>query len=152
MKKPEQYKVVELEVLGEIGAGQVVEFIPRNRVIPVALPSGADPEHYGSLIVRGVSLEDEAIFDGDLLILRKNITNKDIARETICAVYIRSTGELVAKKLSYGNHGEYVTLRSSGGGIEDVHYHKDDIEVRGIAIGFQRMLRDDRNLDPNIPF
>jgi len=68
MKKKNEYKVVELEVHGEIGAGSVVPFIPRNRIIPVALPVNADPEHYGSLVVRGVSLEDESIYDGDLLI------------------------------------------------------------------------------------
>ena len=152
MKKKEEYKVVELEVLGEIGAGQVVEFIPRNRTVPVILPVGADESNYGTLIVRGISLENESIHDGDLLVLRKDITNKDIGRESICAVYIRSTGELAAKKLGFGNRGDYVTLRSSGGDIEDVYYHKDDIEVRGKAVAFQRMLPDDRVTDPNIPF
>lgn len=125
---------------GEIGAGRVVPFTPRNMTTPIVVPANTPADDkIGTMIVRGVSLEDEEIYDGDILLLRRDITRKDITANTICAVYIRSTGELVAKKLVYGNRGDYVTLRSSGGGLADVYYHADDIEVRGIVFGFQRL-------------
>lgn len=146
MRKEPTYRVLELEIHGEAGAGSVIPFVSRGERIPVAIPeNGVADEHYGTLIVRGISLTNDGIADGDLLILRKNITRKDIKRDTICAVYIRSTGDLVAKKLRYGNRGDDVTLRSSGGNIPDIHYHADDIEVRGIAIGFQRLLPNDKD-------
>lgn len=139
-KHPEKYEIRHVNIYGEVGAGTVVPFAPRNELVPIVVPAGSPAdEHLGTLIVRGISLENCGIRDGDLLLLRKDITRKDITPETICAVYIRSTGELLAKKLLYGNRGDHVTLRSSGGGIKDVHYPAEDIEVRGIVFGFQRM-------------
>lgn len=125
---------------GEIGAGTVVEFVPRDNVVPMFVPKNSPPEAvFGRMTVRGISLENEDIFDGDFVLLRNDITRKDIGPHTICAVYIRSTGELVAKKLDFGTRGDYVTLKSSHDEIKDIHHHKDDIEVRGIVWGMQRM-------------
>lgn len=138
---------------GEVGAGKIVPFTPKEGLVPVVVPVGSPKDEYlGTMIVRGVSLEDEGIFDGDTLVCRRDHTKRDIDRNTICIVFIRSTGELVAKKIEYGKLGEYVTLKASGGGIKDVHYPGDDIEVRAIVIAYQRMLRKDRNRDPSIPF
>jgi len=142
MRKPEpdEYEVRYIQDYGEIGAGRVVSFVPRSGSVPVIVPKNAPAdEHLGRITVRGISLEDEDIYDGDYLLLRSNITNKDIDRNTICAVFIHTTGELVAKKVLYGNNGEYVTLRASGGGIKEVHFHADEIEIRGIVWSMQRM-------------
>ncbi len=60
--------------------------------------------------------------------------------EAICVVYIIPTGELVAKKILWAGDG-MLTLRASGGGVKDLHFSKDDIEIRGVSIGFQRMFK-----------
>lgn len=138
-------------LLGEVGAGSVVQFTPRNELIPVAVPSNIRDEDVGTLVVRGCSLEDEGVFDGDYLIFNRRFTKRDCMFETICVVFIVSTGELVAKKLLFGGNGS-ITLRASGGGIADMNFSGEDIEIKGVVFGFQRMLKKDRNRDKSIPF
>jgi SOS-response transcriptional repressor LexA len=138
---------------GEVGAGNVVPFNPRDELLPVLAPSvynGTDV--IGALAVSGRSLENEGIKDGDILICRRNITNKDVTHDTICIIYIRPTGELLAKKVVSSNG--MVTLRSCGGEVKDKHYQPDDIEVRAIVIGFQRLLNENGRFtrDETIPF
>jgi SOS-response transcriptional repressor LexA len=139
--KLKEFEKRNVDHFGEVGAGRVVPFTPRDGKHELILPinSPAD-EHLGLMRVRGRSLEDENIYDGDVLICRKNITNRDINRNTICIVFIRSTGELVAKKIRFGHLGNQVTLVASGGNIPDQHYDANDIEVRAIAFRVQRDL------------
>jgi SOS-response transcriptional repressor LexA len=141
MKQQGLFETRHIANHGEVGAGRVVPFTPKDGTTEIVLPANAPPsEHLGLMTVRGRSLEDENIYDGDVLICRKNISNRDIRPSTICIVYIRSTGELVAKKVKFGNRGDQVTLIASGGNIPDQHYDKDDIEVRAIAFRVQRDL------------
>lgn len=157
-RRPDEYEIRMVEDYGEIGAGKVVEFVARDKVVPIVVPKNAPHDsQLGRMTVRGVSLEDEDIYDGDFILLRNDITKRDISKDTICAVFIHSTGELVAKKLLYGNRGDYVTLRASGGGIADLYFHADDIEIRGIVWGMQRMPDEygsfrRRKRDIEIPF
>lgn len=155
MNKEPKYDIRDVTHWGEVGAGRVIDFIPKGESILAAVPSRypAD-DHVGALTVRGVSLEDLGIWDGDRLLCRRNVTRKDVTPETVCIVFIHTTGELVAKKVLYGNNG-MVTLRASGGGIKDVYFPENDIEIRGIVFSFQRMAdQHGRFQKPNddIPF
>jgi len=124
---------------GEIGAGKVVPFIPQNGLIEVAVPKNlADDREIMTLTVRGCSLEDEGIFDGDVLICRLRFSWSEIDENTICAVFIHSTGELCAKKII--REANMLTLRASGGGIPDKQYSPDEIEIKAIAYDHQRPL------------
>jgi len=141
--KPQPLETVLVPHYGEIGAGSVVPFIPQSELVPVAVPR--DLAAAGSVItltVRGISLEDEEIYNGDLLICNTKFRWSQITPETICAVFIHATAELVAKKIIREAH--MLTLRASGGGIKDKQFSPDDIEIRGIAIGFQRMFKNIR--------
>lgn len=115
-------------------------FVPKDKTAPVALPVGTSvsAEEIGLMTVRGPSLNNLGIYDGDHLIVSRKFTKRDVTPETVCIVFIASTGELQAKKVieQYGK----ITLRSSGGGIKDAFYELEDIEVRSIVIGYQRML------------
>lgn len=133
--------------LGEVGAGSVVPFTsreerlafdPKDDLVPIVIPDRLGDEKFGVLTVRGISLEDEDIHDGDDLICRIRFSYRDITPETICVVRIHSTGELVAKKII--KEATMVRLRASGGGIPDKMYSPDDIEVIGIAFYAQRSL------------
>jgi|GEM_PF-2721616 len=147
-RKEPELRLSAVPLYGEVGAGKVVDFIPRNKTVTVALPSTIKDEEVGMLIVRGCSLEDEGIYDGDRLIFTKRFTKRDVMFKAICVVFIIATGELVAKKLLFGRDG-HVTLRASGGGIKDLSYHADDIEIKGIVTDFQRSVRPG---DKTIPF
>lgn len=154
-RKEPEYEIRYIESFGDVGAGTVVPFTPKNDMIPVAIPAGGpSDDKLGTMVVRGRSLEDEGIYDGDVLICRRDFVKRDVKPDTICVVFIRSTGDLVAKKVieEYGK----ITLRSSGGGIKDAYYEKDDIEVRGIVFGFQRLKNEfgrfTKPSDSDIPF
>jgi SOS-response transcriptional repressor LexA len=131
--------MLEVPLYGEIGAGRVVPFIPQNELIPVIVPEYLKDRGICTLKVCGVSLEDEDIFSGDILICRKKFTWRDITPDTICAVMVTATGELVAKKVIRGSN--MLILRASGGGLRDLKYAPDDVEIKAIAIGFQRLWR-----------
>ncbi len=150
-RKELTYNLHMIPLFTEVGAGRVVPFVPREKLIPVSLPSNVNPLDAGAVVVCGCSLEDLGIFSGDMLIFTKKFAIKDAMFNPICIVHIISTGELVAKKILPAGQ-EMLTLRASGGGIKDLKFHRDDIEVKGLAIGYQRMFGKDFGRDPSIPF
>lgn len=102
----------------------------------VAVPPDVEPSDVFTLRVRGTSLSDLDVRDGDLLICVRSVGA--ITDESVYAVYIRSTGELLAKRVIPHEHS--LILRSVGGGIPDREESIDDVEIRGIAIASQRPL------------
>lgn len=144
-----EYEVRYTKVIAEASAGSVVKFTPLDKLIPVVVPKGS-PDDIGTFIVRGLSLEKLGIFDGDALICRLKFSHKDIIpNKTVCIVYLSTTGEIMAKKVLFANK-DTITLRASGGNIRDIHVDRNDVEVKAIAVGFQRMFGNEK--DPLIPF
>ena len=141
---------------GEIGAGRVIPFIPRGVTteIYVADESLSDDD-FGTITVRGRSLEDEGIFDGDVLIFCRKFARRDVTPHTVCILYVKSAAELMAKKVLFDRRDE-LTLRSSGGGCKDLYFEPEDVDIWGVAVGMQRYwgkgTRIPRRFDPDIPF
>lgn len=137
----EKHIELDIPITGEVGAGSVVPFVPQGEVAYIVLPAHMEHlrPHIHGMIARGVSLEDMDIYNGDILIVLKKFTRRDITPDTVCIVFIAATGDLVAKKVI--PNANTITLRASGGDVRDLHYSPDDIEIRGVVIGFLRMLR-----------
>lgn len=131
--------MLEVPLYGEIGAGRVVPFIPQSELIPIVVPEYMADLDIFTLQVRGISLQNVGIDDGDILICSRRFGWRQITPKTICAVMITATQELVAKKII--REANLLTLRASGGNIKDLKFTPDDIEIKGIAIGFQRLWR-----------
>lgn len=132
--------IIPVSPLGEIGCGSVVPFpfAPSSDLAYVVVPEGTSPADIATLTVRGISLSDMGILDGDLLIVRRKFTWRQIKPDTICAIYIHSTGELCAKKIVRGVNT--LLLRSTGGNIPDKEVSPDDIEIKGIVFAVQRPI------------
>lgn len=135
-KKPKEFEMIDARCYGQVGAGTVVPFIPKDELVPVVVPKGTPQNIVGTMIVSGRSLSDLHICDGDLLIFRSRFSLREITPQTVCIVYIRSTGELCAKKVI--KEATMITLRASGGGIKDIQVTPDDIEIQGLVFAFQR--------------
>jgi SOS-response transcriptional repressor LexA len=128
--------------LGEVGCGSslpahdnVYPFMPKDELIPVPLPAGMTPRDAGVMTVRGMSLTDFNVFDGDRMVVQTRFSSfRDIDEDTVCVVYIHATGELVAKRIVRG--ANKITLKASGGGIRDIECSVDDVEIRGIVIDY----------------
>lgn len=140
---------------GEIGAGRVIPFIPRDETTTVYLPeAGRNPDSIGTVRVRGNSLVNLGIFDGDTLIFSKTFTKKSITPRTVCVLFVQSFGELMAKKVLFNQKG-VLTLRSSGDGVKDIYVEPEDVDIWGVVIGMQRMFENGQipdNTEPEDPF
>lgn len=122
----------------EVGCGTVVPFTPRTETVTILVPEGlARPEQVETMIVRGPSLTDHGIYDGDILAYRTNFTNKSITPDSVCVVRVVSTNELLAKKIIV-IAAEKLALRSSGGGLPDRYFDLHDIEVIGLVFAAQK--------------
>ena len=128
--------------LGEVGCGQAVEaydnvipFAPKSELVPVSLPAGVLARDAGVMTVRGLSLSDFNVFDGDRMVVTTKFNRfSDIDEDTICVVLIHATGEMVAKRIIRG--ANMLTLRASGGGIRDIVVAPDEVEIKAIVIDF----------------
>lgn len=140
---------------GDVGAGRVIPFIPRDVTTTVYVPESMEEEDGGTVTVRGHSLEDANIFDGDTLIFSRKFTKQHITPHAVCVLWVKSAAELMAKKVLFDTPG-YLRLRSSKEGVKDLLYESEDVEIWGVGIGIQRMWglggRIPAKFDPDIPF
>src|SRR4051812_29201016 len=133
MKQSPTLEVQFVQYLGEIGCGRAVEaydnvypFMPKSELIPVALPAGVNARDAGVMTVRGMSLTDFNIFDGDRMVVQTKFSSwRDIDEDTICVVYVHATAELVAKRIV--RTANTLILKASGGGISDIECAPDEV-------------------------
>src|SRR5690606_233532 len=88
---------------GEIGAGRLLPFPTTEELTTkVFLPETiARSGPIGTLTVRGDSLNGLGIYDGDKLICKQAFSRKEIKADTVCVVYLCSTGEVLAKRVRF---------------------------------------------------
>lgn len=131
----------ELADSGFVAAGRsVLPFpTPESTTIVPLTPQQAKLAAKGliqTMTVYGPSLERVGIFDSDKVIVQKAVSRKQIGRDTICIVYIPSSGEVVGKKLVF--LGKEVLLKSCNRNVPDIYIEADSIDIRGIVIGLYR--------------
>lgn len=139
MRKAPRYEVKYVPHLGEVGCGSsvpafdnVYPFMPKDELVAVALPEHIPARDSGIFTIRGLSLTDFGLFDGDELLVTKAFNKRDIDEDTVCVVYIHPTSELVAKRIEVG--ANMLTLKASGGGIADKEYAAEDVEIRYVVV------------------
>lgn len=134
-------QIIEVELLNTINAGKLCAFpTTLQKKVFVAVPTGINPKHIETFIVSGDSMSGDDIYHGYVLIYKSVFTWEEVKPDKICAVYLLSTSELLAKKIIRNEDGT-VTLRSSNPDYPDRVIPENDIEVRGVAIGFQKLFR-----------
>lgn len=138
MQKVKAKVPVAVQNEGEVGAGKLLPF-PQSAPVAdtVYLDEREDAAHVGTLTIRGDSLVGAGLLNGDTAICRKVFRRADIKPNTICVVYIIATGELVAKRLRF-SEGR-VILCSVSAEHADRYFQPDEVDIRGIIIGYQRM-------------
>ena len=134
---------IEVPDLGEVGAGTVVPFEPRSdRKTRIIRPPGTtDSDEIYTHTVSGDSLynptnRDISLNNGDTMICKGNFELSEVTPNKICIVFIQTTCERIAKKVTYRN-GK-VILSASNPDYKDRIYPANDVEIKGIVIGFQR--------------
>ena len=120
-----------LPLLGVVAAGSPIESIPDDERIAVP-PDMLGPGASYALRVRGDSMVEEGIHDGDVVIVRST----DTAAETDMVVALVG-GEVTLKRL-YRERDGRVRLQPSNATLPPLVVPADQVRVQGVVVGLLR--------------
>ncbi len=129
----EAKQTVEIPILGVIAAGMPIEVIeiPDETITITRDEIGKQGKHY-ALRVQGNSMIDEGIFDGDIVVIRKQETAEN--GQTVVAVI--DDNEATLKKL-YRENGRF-RLQPANPSL--FPFYRTEVEVRGVVVKIIRTL------------
>lgn len=131
--KNEQRKLIEIPVLGTIAAGYPIEAIEdRQEVVAIASDQIKDAHGHYALRVSGDSMVEEGIFDGDLVVIKK----QSVAENGQTVVAIIDDNEATLKKI-YREKGKF-RLQPANQAL--LPFYRKDVEIRGVVIQVIRNL------------
>ena len=124
----------DLPLMGYIAAGRPIEAIenPENVQVPPNLRS--DKPCY-VLQVKGESMIDEGILDGDWVVIEQ----KDTARNGEIVVALVENSDATLKRIEQ-KPGE-VILHPANESMSSMHYHPDQVKIQGVLVGQMRSYR-----------
>lgn len=124
---------VELPLLGRVAAGEPIEAIEESEMLAVPEEMvGAPGEHY-VLRVRGDSMIDEHIRDGDYVVVQSRQTAHN--GEMVIALV---DGENATMKKYYRDGNGRVRLQPANSQVSPLLYPEDRVRVQGIVVGVLR--------------
>lgn len=126
-------ETIEIPLLGTIAAGQPIEVIelPDQAVTVTKNEIGRSGQHYALRVV-GNSMVDEGIFDGDIVVLRK----QERADNGQTVVAIIDDGEATLKK--FYKEKNQIRLQPANPSLFPIY--RKEIEIRGIVVKIIRSL------------
>jgi repressor LexA len=127
---PVETKSFELPLLGNVAAGKPIEAIENKSAIEVP-PAMADKGDCFVLKVKGVSMEEDGILDGDFVVVRKQPTAEN--GDTVVALI---DNEATVKK--YFKKNDYVELRPAHAGMDPISVKDGDFHIAGKVVGVLR--------------
>ena len=124
---------VELPLLGRVAAGEPIEAIEESEMLAVPEEMvGARGEHY-VLRVRGDSMIDEHIRDGDYVVVQSRQTAHN--GEMVIALV---DGENATMKKYYRDGNGRVRLQPANSQVSPLLYPENRVRVQGIVVGVLR--------------
>lgn len=126
--------VYEIQMLGYIAAGSPIESASTGDplMVPKFLLGGVRPEKVYALKVRGDSMIDEHICDGDIAL----IEDRNEARNGEIIVALVDGSQTTLKRLY--RHGAEVELRPANSALEPIRLEASRVRVQGIFRGLLR--------------
>jgi repressor LexA len=125
-------QAVELPLLGRVAAGAPIEAISGTETIFGPEDMVGRKETY-VLQVKGDSMIDEQIRDGDYVIVESRKTARD--GEMVIALL---EGERATLKKMYREGGGKVRLQPANARLKPIFVDQDDLQVQGVVIGVLR--------------
>lgn len=129
---PEFLPVQGMSILGSIAAGAPIEALENPESIDAESILPADGEHY-ALRVRGDSMIEDGIHDGDLVVVRR--TSRARAGQVVVAVLDDNEATL---KRYYPEPGGRVRLQPANSALSPIIV--DEVEIRGVVTSVIRQL------------
>lgn len=129
-KRDERSSARELPLFGYIAAGRPLDVDVSDELITVPEHLTTRGENY-VLKVRGDSMVDDGIFDGDLVIIsrRERADNGEM-------VVANVNGEVTLKRLY--REGERVRLQPANSMMHPIYAAARDVSVQGVVVGLMR--------------
>ena len=128
-----QIAALELPLRGEVAAGHPIEAIEDQEsvAVPEDMISGSTSEHY-VLRVRGSSMIDEQIRDGDYVIVQ----SRDTALNGEMVIALIDDENATMKKF-YREEGR-IRLQPANPSLEPMYFEADRVAIQGVVIGVIR--------------
>ncbi|KAA0012048.1 peptidase [Billgrantia pellis] len=130
--------LIEVPLLGDVSAGLPIEACPTGGVIRA--PSCMVRRNTYALRVRGDSMIDCNIFDGDVIIIER----QESAENGETAVVLINQQEVTLKKLYIEKNG--VRLQPANESMPPIYLKNSDIQVIGMVMGVVRQQGLEREL------
>jgi len=125
--------------LAQVGAGRVVDFKPRPKLLTVPTPVGVrQRERLAVFEVSGTSLDGLGLRDGDLLTCKLDFERFEAAGK-LCVVRIVPTNEKIAKIVRPNGDGT-ITLAPANPEFSDRVLPGDEVEILAIALEVRRRI------------
>ncbi len=128
-----QTGATELPLLGLVAAGQPIEAISGNDTI--AVPDELVPRRGRSYVlkVRGDSMIDEHIKDGDFVVVQER--NQADSGQTVVALV---HGDSATVKRFYREPGGWIRLQPANPSMQPLRVNERDVIVQGVVVGVIR--------------
>jgi repressor LexA len=128
-----QTGATELPLLGLVAAGEPIEAISGNDTI--AVPDELIPRRGRSYVlkVRGDSMIDEHIKDGDYVVVQER--NQADSGQTVVALV---HGDSATVKRFYREPGGWIRLQPANPSIQPLRVNERDVIVQGVVVGVIR--------------
>src|SRR3990167_105053 len=129
----EDQQTLEISLLGSIAAGQPIEAIENHgETITITKDEVSNHGNYYALRVSGNSMIDEGIFDGDIIVIRK----QELADNGQTVVAILNDNEATLKKL-YREKNQF-RLQPANPTLFPIY--TNNLEIRGVVVKIIRNL------------
>ena len=129
----ELYNSVNIPLIGEIAAGEAIEAIENSNEF-ISIPSSMTSPNakYFGLKVKGLSMIDEGIFDGDIAVIKKttNVENGKIA------AVLTEENEVTLKTIKFSK--DKIVLIPANQSYQSKEYKLGEIQVQGTLTGIIR--------------
>lgn len=130
--KKEIKSVLEIPIIGQIAAGKPIEAVEDfQETISVINPNIKSSKDYYALRVQGESMIDEGIFDGDVVVIKK----QSVAENGQTVVAIIDDNEATLKKI----YREKNRFRLEPRNQNMLPFFRTEVEVRGVVV---QVIRD----------
>jgi repressor LexA len=128
-----QAGATELPLLGAVAAGEPLEAVVSGETI--AVPNGLIPRRGASYVlkVRGESMIDEHIEDGDYVVVNGR-TTADNGEMVIALI----NGTSATVKRLYREAGGWIRLQPSNENMRPIRAHENDVLIQGVVVGIIR--------------
>jgi len=127
---PVETKRFEFPLLGKVAAGKPIEAIEDVSTIEVPPSMIGGGDHF-TLMVKGDSMIEDGILDGDFVVIRKQSTAEN--GETVVALI---NNEATIKK--YYKKKDHVELRPAHRGMQSLIAKEGDLRIQGKLVGVIR--------------